>query len=81
MKAISFLEQTVIIAKDQPEYHPIAAHRHLDDEYGRTTFCWKLSWRERMTLIFKGRIWHQVLTFNNPLQPQKLSLEKPDMPV
>lgn len=80
MYLIEFPEQTVVIAKDQPEYQPLPAHRFVDDPHGRIAFCWKLTWRERLAVLFRGKLWHQVLTFNQPLQPQLMSVEKPDMP-
>lgn len=80
MELVEFPEQTVVIAKDQPEYMPLPAHRfQADDGAGRIACCWKLSLRERIQLLFTGRIWHQVLTFNQPLQPQLLTVEKPNM--
>lgn len=79
MKPISFPEQTVIYADDQPEYLKFPAHRFVDDEQGRIASCWKLGCKERLTVLFTGKIWHQVLTFNHALQPQKLTVEKPDM--
>jgi hypothetical protein len=78
MKAIEFEEQTIIIAKDQPEYFPLPAHLTNNDE-GQVIFCWKLSWREKLTLLFTGKLWHSVLTFNSPLQPQLITIEKPEM--
>jgi hypothetical protein len=80
MKLIEFPQQTVVIAKDQPEYNPLPAYRFGDAE-GRIACCWSLSWRERLRVLFTGRIWHQILTFNQPLQPQLLTIEKPDMPL
>ncbi len=77
MKPISFPEQTVVFAKDQPQYLPLPAHRASDDGSGRVTFCWKLSWKERVLLLLNGVLWQQVLTFNAPLQPQKLMAIKP----
>ena len=80
MKLIQFKEQTVIIAKDQPEYLPLPAHQFKDNpEQGRIAFCWQLTWRERFEVFWNGLIWHQVLTFNHPLQPQLLTVEKPVM--
>lgn len=80
MKAISFPEQTLIIAKDQPEYQPLPAHVGWIDEdkslHG-VTFCWKLSFRERVKLFFTGKLWHRVMTFNKPLQPVLLDVNKP----
>ena len=78
MKLLSFPEQTAIYAEHQPEYLPLPAHR-FNDEQGRIAFCWSLSWRERFKVLWTGVLWHQVLTFNNQLQPQLLSTEKPPM--
>lgn len=78
MQPIEFEEQTVIYAKDQPEYLPLPAHQ-FKDPAGTIAFCWKLSWKERLKVLFSGVIWHRVLTFNQPLQPQILEAEKPEM--
>jgi hypothetical protein len=78
MELTEFKEQTVVIAKDQPEYLPLPAHQ-FNDEQGRIAFCWKVTWRERLKILFTGVLWQQVLTFNKPLQPQKLQTEKPEM--
>lgn len=79
MKIVSFPEQTVVFAKDQPQYLPLPAYLHEDGE-GRITCCWYLSFWERVAVFFLGRIWHTVLTFNVPLQPQCLQVNKPEMP-
>lgn len=79
MKLVEFEEQTVIFAKDQPEYLPLPAHVVPNDAQGTTIFCWKLTFRERVRLLFTGEIWHLVLTFRNPLQPQLLMMDKPEM--
>lgn len=79
MKLIEFPEQTVVIAKDQPPYIPMPSHRFKGDQQGRIACCWKLTLWERIKLLFVGKLWHQILTFDKPLQPQKLTLEKPDM--
>ncbi len=80
VQLIEFAEQTVIIAKDQPEYRPLPAYVFVDDPNGRIACCWKLSWRSRLKVLFTGRIWHEILTFKQPLQPQLLVVDKPDMP-
>lgn len=80
MTIIEFPEQTVVYAKDQPEYLPLPAHRFENDPQGRIIFCWKLSLRERLAVLWRGMIWHQVLTFNEPLQPQAMMTDKPEMP-
>lgn len=80
MRLVRFPEVTMVIAENQPEYHPLYAHRFdREDPEGRIACCWSLSFTERLKLLFTGRIWHQVLTFNKPVQPVKLTVEKPPM--
>ena len=79
MDLIEFPEQTVVIAKDQPEYLPLPAHRFSDDPHGRIACCWRMTWRERLRVLWTGLVWHEVLTFGKALQPQRLSTQKPDM--
>jgi hypothetical protein len=71
-----FPGQTYVIAKDQPEYLPLPAHIAPD---GRITCCWQLTWKERIELMVSGRLWHQILTFRTPLQPQILATRKPEL--
>ena len=79
MKLVEFPEQTVVYAKDQPEYLPLPAHKVPGSPEGEIVFCWQASWRERFRILFIGKLWHSVLTFNQPLQPQLLATEKPEM--
>jgi hypothetical protein len=76
MKLINFKEVNVTFAKDQPEYLPLPAYR-WNDSMGKITCCWKLSFFERLVILFTGNLWHSVLTFNKPLQPQLLEIKKP----
>lgn len=78
MHLIEFPEQTVVIAKDQPQYRPLPAFRYPGDPEGRIACCWALSFGERLRLLWTGRLWHEVLTFNAPLQPQLLTVDKPE---
>jgi hypothetical protein len=77
MNLVEFKEQTVVFAKDQSEYKPLPAWRRKNDQTGEIVCCWKLSIGERIAVLFSGLIWHSILTFNQPLQPQLLSVEKP----
>jgi len=79
MQLVEFPEQTVVFAKDQPEYLPLPAHVAPADPQGTIICCWQLTWRERLQLLISGRLWHSVLTFHQPLQPQLLQVEKPVM--
>jgi hypothetical protein len=74
MKPIRFDGANATFAEDQPQYLPLPAHRALD---GVVTSCWQLSLRERIFLLFTGRLWFQLWTFNDPLQPQRPSVERP----
>jgi len=74
MRPVEFPEQSVVIAKELPAY------RAPRDPEGRVICCWRLTLRERFKLLFTGKLWHHILTFNGPLQPQLLEVEKPEMP-
>lgn len=71
-----FRIENVTYSKDQPEYIPLPAHRQPD---GTVTIRWSLDWKERLLVAFGGSIWLQVLTFNTPLQPVKLTASCPIM--
>jgi len=74
MTAVKFKEQNAVFAENQPEYLNLPTHKSND---GRVISCWRLTFLERMRLVFSGRIWVSLLTFNNPLQPQKLEIKSP----
>ena len=74
MKPVEFPEQTAVIAKNQPKYLPIPVYV---DPIGIIIICWKLTWRERVKLLFTGIIWHRILTFHKPLQPIILEVDYP----
>lgn len=61
-------------AKDQPEYETLPARR-LDD--GTVVSCWRPTFKERISLLFRGRLFLMQLTFNNPLQPVWIGTEDP----
>lgn len=80
MELVEFPEQTIVIAKHQPQYRPLPAYQYRDKE-GTIVCCWRLTFRERLKVLFTGKIWHHILTFNGALQPQLLDTSKPDMPL
>lgn len=73
MKPIEFPEQTTVWAKDQPEYLSLPAYSNDD----RTISCWQLTWRERLILLFTGRLWLHQLNFGAALQAQLPSVDYP----
>lgn len=79
MNAERFEGVNVTFAKDQPQYRQLPARAVPGDPEGRVVFCWRLTWRERAALLLRGRLWHEVLTFGRPLQPQRLGAGRPDM--
>lgn len=76
---VEFPEQNIIYAKDQPQYQPLPAYRALHDPEGRVVCCWRLTWVDRLRVLCTGVVWHQVLTFNQSLQPQLVGATKPEM--
>ena len=74
MTPIEFPQHNTVYAKDQPEYLPLPAFRNND---GVVISCWQMTWRERMRVLFTGRLWLCQLAFNQPLQPQLPSVESP----
>lgn len=74
MEIIKFKECNCTYAKDQPEYLPLPAHKTND---GIVTSCWKLSWLDKLIILFSGRVWLRLMTFNNPVQPQLMSVKNP----
>jgi len=67
----------VIYAKDQPEYLPLPAAKTPD---GEVITCWQFSWHERIKLLFTGRLFLTLMTFNQPLQPIRMSVDPPEVP-
>lgn len=68
--------EEVVYAKDQPEYLPLPAIRQSD---GCIVTRWQMSWRERIKALLTGSIYLEVLAFNCPLQPLKLSIDPPEI--
>jgi hypothetical protein len=77
MKPIDFAEKNCVYAKDQPEYSPLPVHK---SECGQIWSCWKLTFRERIKVLFTGVCWINVLTFNKPLQPMRVFIDSPFNP-
>ena len=78
MKPVEFKHQNVVFAKDQPEYQPLPALK-IDSESGEVISCWKLSLKEKIKILFSGRIWLSVATFNRPPSPVFLSVNRKEV--
>ncbi len=68
------LLEAVTYAKDQPQYLPLPARRTPD---GEVVTCWKLNWRARLSVLFGSNFYITILTFNRPLTPFRVAVEKP----
>ena len=65
----------VIYAKDQPQFSPLPAYKWKD---GHVVSRWKMSFKERLHCLFFGYIYLNIFTYNEPLQPIKLSIDPPE---
>lgn len=78
MKPIEFPEQNIVYAKDQPEYLPLPAFK-ANDEMGQVISCWELSFRERLRILFSGKLWVSLCMFGKPLTPSYFTTKKSDL--
>ena len=78
MKPVKFKHQNIVFAKDQPEYSQLPALR-IDSPEGEVISCWKLNFRERIKVLFFGKIWLSLMSFNKPLTPSMLSVDRKDL--
>ena len=78
MKQVGFKHQNIVFAKDQPEYQQLPALK-LDTPTGEVISCWKLTPKERIKIIFTGRIWLSLISFNKPLTLSFLSVNRKDV--
>lgn len=65
-----------VYAKDQPEYQPLPVWKA---ETGTTLSRWHLTFRERLIALLRGDVYLWIETFNHPLQPVMLQVERPEM--
>lgn len=78
MKPIKFKEQNVTFSASQEVYQPLPA-LHIHDSDGIVITCWGLSFKERLRVLFTGKMWLSVLSFNKLLQPCLLTTKKSDL--
>ena len=67
--------EEVVLGKDQPQYLALPA---LPIENGIVT-RWKLSWGERLCILWTGDLYLSVLTFGQRLQPLKPMTTRPGL--
>lgn len=75
MENIKFEGCNVEIAKNQKEYKTL--HAFQDEKV--TITCYRLSFRERIKLLFTGKLWLGQMNFGKPLQPQLPTVNMSDV--
>ena len=78
MKPVKFKEQNITFAENQPEYIPLPAFKSSTKE-GAVVSCWELSLRERLRILFTGKLWVSLMTFNKPLTPSFFTTKKSEV--
>lgn len=78
MKGVSFKDQNIVFAEDQPEYESLPALK-IDSKEGYVVTCWKMSILERLQVLFTGRVWMSLMMFHKPLTPSFLSVRRKDV--
>lgn len=76
MKPVKFPEANAIFGEGQPQYEPLPVLLFPD---GQVISCWQLSEEEKARVAETGEIWLSQLTFNRPLQPVFMTVEKADL--
>ncbi|UVS11736.1 hypothetical protein NXX51_17660 [Bacteroides thetaiotaomicron] len=76
MKPKKFQEANVVYGEGQPEYKPLPAHKTKE---GQAIFCFELDEAERKKIAETGELWVSLLTFNQPLQPIFITINKSDL--
>lgn len=76
MKPIKFPEHNATFGEGQPQYKPLPVLLFPD---GQVISCWQLSDEEKARVAETGQIWLSQLTFNRPLQPVFMTVEKAEL--
>ena len=76
MKAKQFKEVNAVYGENQPEYYPLPAYKSED---GTVVFCFELDEEERKKIAETGELWVALRTFNKPLQPICVTVNKSDI--
>ena len=78
MKPTKFKHANVEFAKNQPQYQSLPALK-LNTKEGEVIVCWKMNFFERIKVLFTGKVWVSLMTFNKKLQPSYVSVNRKDV--
>lgn len=76
MKPIKFKHQNVVFAENQDEYLNLPA---LKLDSGEVISCWKMSFKDRFKVLLTGKVWISLLSFNKPLTPYLMSINRKEI--
>ncbi len=76
MKPIKFKEQNIVFAETQDQYGNLPAYK---DDDGVIVSCWNLTFIERLRVLFSGKLWLGLWSFNKPLTPSFMTTKKSDL--
>lgn len=76
MRPIKFKGHNCVYAEEQEAYLSLPAYKH-GDPWGSVSSCWKLTVFERLKVLFTGKVYSTLLSFNKPLMPQRLDVISP----
>lgn len=77
MKAITFPQVNVAIGEGQKDYEILPAFLNPKDAHGTVIACFELTKEELSEISKSEKLWVQLLTFGNPLQPFLISVDSP----
>lgn len=81
MKPVEFPEVNLRLGENQPEFETLPVHLNMNKLSQPCIYCFKLTFRERLKLLFTGKLWFEQLTFNSRFQPVGPSVNKSDMDI
>ena len=79
LKPIEFKGQNVVYAENQDQYISLPGYRVAyspETKEGNFVTCWKISFKDRIRILFGKPLWFEVWTFWENLQPVKLTIDK-----
>lgn len=71
----------LVIARDQPEYIPLPALSIIMGDVAGMLTRWRPSDAERAALANGADIWLETMTFGDRMQPVRITVECPIVPV
>lgn len=75
MRPVEFPQQTMVLAKDQPQYDPLPIH--YDPKLGACIGCFELTDEERAAIAAGAPLWLWQYTFGRPFQPVVITTDNP----